>query len=128
VRDRTQNRKNQNMKTISNLKLMIRNNRRWIGAALILAIATGAWAGFDQLVPQLHGGLRDGQSRLGWYVRSGQWHADMRTAVAAADYVFSPDNQALPTETPATNNQVAGAASHPLPSACAHCAHVGDPS
>ena len=115
------------MKTISTLKLKLGNKRRWIGGALLLAVAVGTW-GFDQLMPQVPGGLRNGQSRFGWYLRSGQWHADVRTAIAAADYVFDPANDLLPTVPSATHHQMAAASSPPLPSAGADGAHDGDPS
>ena len=116
------------MKTISTLRMKINHHGRWIGGALLLAVLAGAWAGFDQLMPQVPGGLRSGQSRLGWYLRSGQWHADVRTAIAAADYVFDPANDLLPTVPSATHHQMAAASSPPLPSAGADGAHDGDPS
>jgi hypothetical protein len=116
------------MKLISNLRMKIRNHRRWIAGALLLAVTVGAWAGFDQLMPKVPGGLRNGQSRLGWYLSSGQWHADVRTVASAANYVFSPDNQVLPAETPVTNHQMVNASHPSSPAAGAVRAHPGDPS
>lgn len=84
---------------------MFRNRRR-IAAVTVLALLGGGWLGFEQLMPRVPGGFKSGQSRLGWYFASGQWHADARTAAAAAGYMFSPDNEILPA-TSATNQQVA---------------------
>jgi len=114
------------MKTISTMNLNLRNHRRRISGALLLALVAGGGVGLDRLMPRLPDGLRS-QSRLGWYLRSGQLQADMRTAVAVADYVFSPDEKFPPMESPA-NHQVVDASLPPLPAACADCAHDGNPS
>ena len=58
----------------------------------------------------------------------GQWHADARTAVAVANYVFSPDNQVPATTEPATNSQVAGTSPQPLPAAGVIRAGAGNPT
>ena len=116
------------MKTVFKLRMKINHNRRWIAGALLLAVTVGAWTGFDHLVPRVPGGLSSGKSRLGWYLSSGQWHADARTAVAMAQYVFHPDNQVPSTTEPGTNSQVAEASPQPLPAAGATRADAGNPS
>jgi len=103
------------MKTISTLNMKLRNHLRWVVGTLILTVTAGAWLGFNQLVPTVPGGLRSGQSRLAWYLRSGQWHADARTAVAAAGYFLNPSNEVPATDNFSTNNQVADAYLPPLP-------------
>ena len=116
------------MKTISNLRMKLNQNGRWIASAFILAATIGAWTGFDQLMPKMSSGMPGGQSRLGWYLSSGQWHADVRTVAAVAHYVFSPDNQDSTTTEPATNSQVAETSPQPLPSTGATRATAGNPS
>ena len=117
-----------NMKTISNLRKKINHHGRWIAGAFILTVTIGAWAGIDQLMPKMSSGMPGGQSRLGWYLSSGQWHADARTVAAVAHYVFSPDNQDPSTTESATNSQVAETSPQPLPSAGATRATAGNPS
>jgi hypothetical protein len=116
------------MKTISTLRMKINQHRRWIAGTFLVAASVGAWAGFDQLMPKVPGGLANGQSRFGWYVHSGQWHADARTAVAVAQYVFSPDNSVLPTSEPVTNSQVAKTSPTPLPATGAARVSASNPS
>jgi hypothetical protein len=115
------------MKTISNLRMKLRNHTRWIAATFVLAMTTGTWLGLDYVLPNPPGGFSSGQSRLGWYLGSGQWHADVRTLAAMTHFAFYPDNTVLPTTDPATNNKVAGAA-QPLPASGAARAGAGNPS
>jgi len=128
MRDLRPNVKDLNMKTISNLRKKINQNGRWIVIAFIVAVAVGAWATFEQLMPKVAGGLPDGQSRLGWYLSNSQWRADARTAFAVANYVFSPDNQVPSTTESDPNSQVAETSPQPLPAAGATCTSAGNPS
>ena len=99
------------MKTISTLKLNIAKRSRWIVALCAVALLAGGVLAFNSILPKSPHGFRGGQSRLGWYVHSGQLQADARTVAAAADFVFSPDNAIPPAHVPVATQQVAGTSS-----------------
>ena len=78
---------------------------RWLGLLGLLLIAASAWIAPGLLQPG--GPLRDrsGPLRAGWYLRSGQWRADLRTLVAAVAYVVDQDEGAQPRNFPAATAQ-----------------------
>jgi hypothetical protein len=61
-----------------------------IGISLLLGVAL-ALAAFDYAVPQPEDGTQGGTRRLGWYLRSGQWQADVHTAVAAFQFLVNSE-------------------------------------
>jgi len=69
---------------------------RWLGLVGLLLLTTFTWIGLAGLPPG--GSIRDrnGPLRFGWYLRSGQWRADLRTLAAAVAYVVDQDNSAQP--------------------------------
>jgi len=75
---------------------------RRLGLVGLLLLTTFTWIGFAGLPPG--GSLRDrsGPLRFGWYLRSGQWRADLRTLAAAVAYVVDEDNSAQPKNIAAT--------------------------
>ena len=79
---------------------------RWLGLVGLLLLSTFTWIEFDGLQPG--GPLRDrtGPLRAGWYLRSGQWRADLRTLVAAVAYVVDQDNSAQPKSIAAATAQL----------------------
>ena len=78
---------------------------RWLGLLGLLLIAASAWIALGLLQPG--GPLRDqsGPLRAGWYLRSGQWRADLRTLVAAVADVVDQDEGAQPKNFPAATAQ-----------------------
>ena len=78
---------------------------RWLGLLGLLLIAASAWIALGLLQPG--GPLRDqsGPLRAGWYLRSGQWRADLRTLVAVVAYVVDQDKGAQPQKFPAATAQ-----------------------
>jgi hypothetical protein len=94
------------MKTTSYLKMKLKQNALWIVGLSAAAMLVLGCVVVNQIIPVVPGGLRSGESRLAWYVQSGQWRADVRTASQMAGYMISPDND-IPTGQPdATNHQV----------------------
>ena len=85
---------------------------RWLGLVGLLLITVSTWIGFDLL--QSGGPLRDrtGPLRASWYLRSGQWRADLRTLVAAVAYVVDQDKSAEPKNIPAVTAQLPEPASN----------------
>jgi hypothetical protein len=63
--------------------------RRWgMPICLVLALLAG---GVTFLMPRV--GLQTrSQARMGWYLRSSQWKADMLTAAAVVSYVLDREN------------------------------------
>lgn len=82
------------------------NRRGWPCLAMLLVLLM-AFTGFDRLVPDDSNRAQGGNARVGWYLRSGQWHADVRTLAAVFQYLLSPD-PLTPTETNPSTNWVAG--------------------
>ena len=74
--------------------------------ALTLTVALAA---LNYLVPKVSE-FPGTSMRLGWYVRSGQWHADVRTMAAAFQYLMTPD-QNISSGTNSPTNQLAIAVS-----------------
>ncbi len=79
---------------------------RGLGLLGLLLIAASAWMAPGLLQPG--GPFRDqsGPWRAGWYLRSGQWRADLRTLVAAVAYVVDQDQSAEPKNIPAATAQL----------------------
>jgi len=65
-----------------------RARRVVLPGVIILLALTAAFAPLNYLVPRLPHGARGPSVRIGWYLRSGQWHADVRTLAAAFQYVM----------------------------------------
>lgn len=81
---------------------------RWFGLVGLLLLTTFIWIGFDGLQPG--GPLRDRSRslRFGWYLRSGQWRADLRTLAASVVYVMDQDNDAQPKNIAAATAHLPG--------------------
>ena len=80
----------------------------WIGRMLVLGISlllclTLAFAAFDYVVPKVANGDEAGTRRVGWYLRSGQWRADVRTLAAAFEFILNLDQGAPLQTNPPTN-------------------------
>src|SRR5688572_13639578 len=59
-----------------------------LGLALVLHLGFSA---LDYVVPRSLDPDRSAFTRAGWYLRSGQWHADVKTLVCALEYVMTPE-------------------------------------
>lgn len=79
---------------------------------IVLLVLTLAVVAFNRLVPKVANGGQGSTARVGWYLRSGQWHADVRTLVAAFEFVMTPDSSA-PAGTNSPTNRLAMALSLP---------------
>lgn len=77
---------------------------------MLLLGMTLASAAFTRLVPKDSNGVQGTNVRVGWYLRSGQWHADVRTLAAAFQYLMTPDTRP-PTGANSPTNQLATAVS-----------------
>ena len=66
--------------------------RRWPGLVGLLLIAASAWVAVDPLAPAGPYRDRNGHVRVSWYLRSGQWRADIRTLSAVVVYVMQPED------------------------------------
>jgi len=65
-------------------------HRVGMSSLALLAVLTLALA-FQYLVPKISAESPRTGMRVGWYLRSGQWHADVRTLAAAFQYLMTPD-------------------------------------
>ena len=84
----------------------------WIGRMLVagLSLLLGlalAYATFDYAVPKLENGDRASARRFGWYLRSGQWRADVRTLGAAFQFLANSD-PATPIPSNSITNEPVG--------------------
>ena len=70
-----------------------------IGISLLLCV-TLALAVFDYAVPPAQAGTQGGARRVGWYLRSGQWRADVHTVVAAFKFMVDSDPDYFTTPLP----------------------------
>jgi hypothetical protein len=70
-----------------------------LGVALLLALALGASAILNHLVPTVPDRAQGVTARVGWYLRSGQLQADVRTLAAAFEFIMAPE-----CETPTITN------------------------
>jgi len=61
-----------------------------LGITLLLSLAL-AFAAFDYAVPKVPDGTPGSTRRVGWYLRSGQWHADVRTLATAFQFLVNSD-------------------------------------
>jgi hypothetical protein len=75
----------------------------------LLAVLTLALA-FHYLGPKSSAEAPRTKLRVGWYLRSGQWHADVRTLAAAFQYLMTPDENTK-SWTNSPTNQLATATS-----------------
>lgn len=95
----------------------VNNNRRASGVAravrpglTLLLILLLAAAALGRLVPSVRDGMPGAKARGGWYFRSGQWQADVRTLAAAFQYIMDDDSDpAIVPSTPANCVAVAEA-------------------
>jgi len=65
---------------------------RWPGLVGLLLIAASAWIAVDRQQPAGPYRDRNGHLRVSWYLRSGQWRADIRTLAAVVAYVMQPED------------------------------------
>ena len=72
----------------------------------LLVILPVSFTALAYLVPKAPSQSQRASSRAGWYLNSGQWHADVRTLVAAFEFVIdlAPD---APAGTNSPNEQLA---------------------
>ena len=84
-----------------------------LGIGLLLCL-TLAYAAFDYVVPKAPDGTDGATRRIGWYLRSGQWQADVHTLVAAFQFVVDCDSDA-PIQTHPPANQLVVLAARPDP-------------
>ena len=73
-----------------------RTGEAWISQALALGISVMlflglAFAAFDYVVPKAPTAVHCSQRRVGWYLSSGQWRADMRTLASAVRFIVNSD-------------------------------------
>ena len=81
---------------------------------MLLLVLTLAVAAFSRVAPKTSDGVHGTTVHVGWYLRSGQWQADMRTVVAAFQFIIDTDSY-LPVGTNSPTNRVAMALSQPDP-------------
>lgn len=93
------------------INLCVNNDKPWTGRMAVLGlgllmIMPVSFTALDYLVPKTPGLGQIASTRAGWYLRSGQWHADVRTLAAAFEFVMdlSPD---APAGTNSPINQLA---------------------
>jgi hypothetical protein len=84
-----------------------------LGVALLLSFALGS-AAMDVLVPKLPGRAQGVTARLDWYLHSGQLQADVRTLVAAFQYLAAAEG-GTSTVTNGASRAVAGNPAAGLP-------------
>lgn len=60
----------------------------WLSLLVILPLAV---AGADRIADKVSDGMQGGSTRIGWYVRSGQWLADVRTFTGACQFMMEGD-------------------------------------
>lgn len=73
----------------------------------LLVILPLTFTALDHLVPKVSSRGPGASTRAGWYLRSGQWHADIRTLVAAFAYVIDSDTETTAAINPPTKQLVA---------------------
>lgn len=85
-----------------------------VAGSVLLSLAA-AWMTFERLVPCGPISIHSHRSRAGWYLSSGHWKADVRTLIAAVEYVLTPDMDSEPGILPAITLPVATLAPPPTP-------------
>ena len=88
--------------------------RAGLPCLILLLVLTLAIAAFNRVVPKTSDGVHGITVHVGWYLRSSQWQADMRTLVAAFQFIMDTDSY-LPAGTNSRTNRVAVALSQPDP-------------
>ena len=83
--------------------------RSGMSSFMLLPVLTLALAAFNCLLPKVSE-VPGTRMRVGWYLRSGQWHADVRTLAAAFQYLMIPDEN-ISSGTNSPTNQIATAVS-----------------
>jgi len=91
--------------------LDVNTGESWIGRVLVLGVSvllclTLAFAAFDYVVPKVPDGAHGSTRRVGWYLHSGQWQADVRTLAAAFKFIVNSDSDA-PIQTNSPTHQLA---------------------
>ena len=84
---------------------------------LIVALVFSAGASLATQIPR---GAQSPTNRVGWYLRSGQWHADIRTLAAAFQFIADCDSDD-PVQTNAPGNPLATPAARPGPNPPGNC-------
>ena len=103
--------------------------RHWQFALSLLAVTAGVlFLRPDYLKTRLTDTLSASNSPAGQYRATDRWRADVRTALAVADYLFSPDNPTPMTPLLVTNYQSDDSADQPLSATNATRVEVGNPS
>ena len=74
----------------------VNTGESWIGEVLMIGLSlllclTLAFAAFDYVVAKVPDGAQGVTKRNGWYFRSGQWCADVRTLAAAFKSIVDSD-------------------------------------
>ena len=78
-------------KPVTNLRVNTGSTWSRRGAVLglgLLALLPLSFTALDYLVPKAASQDQRASTRAGWYLRSGQWRADVRTIAAAFEYVI----------------------------------------
>jgi len=75
----------------------------WLSLLLILPLAV---AGAHRMADKISDGVPGSSTRIGWYLQSGQWLADVRTFTAACEFVLEGDPDAVATANSLTNQPV----------------------
>ena len=79
----------------------------WLGLLVILPLVV---ATAERIGAKVSDGMQSGSTRIGWYFRSEQWLADVRTLTAACQFVLAGDTDA-PGHDNSPTNQVKNASS-----------------
>ena len=77
---------------------------------ILLLVLTLAVAAFNRVVPKTSDGVHGTRVHVGWYLRNGLWQADMRTLLAAVQFIMDTDPYS-PAGTNSPTNRMAMALS-----------------
>ena len=75
----------------------------WLSLLAILPLAV---AGADQMADKVSDGRQGSSKRIGWYVSSGQWLADVRTFKGACQFMMESDMDTPSHDNSPTNQSV----------------------
>jgi hypothetical protein len=78
----------------------------WLSLLVILPLAVAA---AERIVAKVSGDLPRSSTRMGWYFRSEQWLADVRTFTAACQFMMAGDMDAPRRDNSPTNPAVGNA-------------------
>ena len=63
-----------------------------LGVALLFSLALVSAAALNCLVPKVPDRAQGVTARMGWYLHSGQWQADVRTLTASFHYMMATES------------------------------------